>query len=288
MSQLVVYLDTNHVSDIARDPGHRERRAVLGLLQSGRVRLSMSLIHFVELASADVKITSAIKQMLSDVPVAWALSTEEVWDSEIAVACARAVGKTRGPPRVFCETALDWSRGPTPTPGSAVEFLEVMIDQPGLRVDLLRIADEAARVSMMKTKAALITRPDLPLQLSVASHLEDFRTRNWDYGGGLEAGEVIRLVGGSRAFPSLDLYHATIGQRLRQVAQKSTRNDVFDEYHASYAPYSAATALDRGAAARVRSAGLADRHRVTARLADVPGLVECAQNGNSPPEASMM
>ncbi len=286
MSQLVLYLDTNHLSNLARGPSAPEAQAVIRLLQSGRSRLAVSLMHFVELASPGFASVADARALLRDVPVAWTLSTAEVWDSEIAVACAKARGLTREPPRVFCSTALDWSRGPSPAPGNAADFLDAVIEQPAERESLLRAADEAARTTMLKTDAALIKHPDIPLLRFVEDHLAEGRRRTAGYADGLDAADVVRLSGGYAAVPSLHLFHSTIGQRLRLVAQKSTRNDVFDDYHAAYAPYAATTALDRGTAARVRSAGLAERHRVTACLGDVPGLIDDVESGKAPLVAS--
>ncbi len=246
MHNVVLYLDTNHVSELARCPTATDQAAVLGLLQSGRGRLAISLVHFIELAAPDFRSVDDARGLLRDVPVAWTVSTEELWDGEIAVACARARGLERQPPRVFCENSLDWSRWPSPASGNAAEFLDSLIEQPALRDGLLQVADEWARASMLKTEAALIKVPGLPLELAVDAHLAGWRERNAHYADGLNATEIVRAVGGSVGFPSLNMFHRTIEQRLRQVSQKSTRNDIFDDYHAAYAPYAAVTALDRG------------------------------------------
>ncbi len=286
MSRHVLYLDTNHLSEVARNPAAPSAAPVLRILQDDRARLAISLLHYIELASPAFTSVGDVKALLRDVPLAYALSNEEVWDAETAVACAKATGRDRTPPRVFCVTALDWCGGPSPTDGDAVDFLEALIEQPQLRSQVLDVAAVAAKVSMMKTQAAIVKQPELPLQLSVADHLQLFRQHNGDYAGGLHPHEVIAGAGGPTCFPSLNMFHCTLRERLSLMGQKSTSNDVLDEYHASYAPYSAATALDRRTAARVRTAQLADRHRVTAQLSDIPGLLERVEAGALLPEPS--
>jgi len=287
MIRHVLYLDTSHISEIARNSSAPGAEALLRILQSDRAALAISLMHFIELASPDFASVGDVKALLREVPIAFAVSTEEVWASEMAVSCALAGGKVREPPRVFCRTALDWCRGPSPTPGHAVDYLEAFIEQPELRVQILDVAAEAARVSMMKAQAAIIRDPRLPLRLSVSNHLEEFRARNPDYAGGLTSEQVVDKAGGPPAFPSLAVFHCTISERLKLADQKSTINDVLDEYHAAYAPYAAATALDRRTVARVRHGGLAEKHRVTARLEEVSTLFEQVESGLLVPDASI-
>lgn len=282
----VLYLDTNHISEIARHPDRADSQPVVAALQGSRAALAITLIHFVELSDPGFSSFTAVRDLLRSVPVAWTGSTTEVWDSEIAVACARARGITREPPRVFHKDALDWSRGPSPTSDDAGTFLEDLVKQSELREGLLDVAKEAAQVSMIKTEAVLVKEPVFPLRIGVQDHLDSWRARNWDYALGLDADDIIRSAGGPPGFPSLHTYHSTLRERLKLADQKSTKNDVFDEYHAAYAPYAAVTALDRATVSRLKAAGLNVVHRVTAFLSDVPGILERVERGAITPVAS--
>jgi hypothetical protein len=164
--------------------------------------------------------------------------------------------------------------------------LEALVKQPGLRKGLLDVAKEAAQRSMIKTEAVLVKQPVFPLRIVVQDHLDSWRARNWDYALGLDADDIIRSAGGPPGFPSLHTYHSTLRERLKLADQKSTRNDVFDEYHAAYAPYAAVTALDRPTVSRLKAARLNVVHRVTALLSDVLGILEKVERGQITPVAS--
>jgi hypothetical protein len=53
----------------------------------------------------------------------------------------------------------------------------------------------------------------------------------------------------------------------------SESNDVMDEWHACYAPYASAVALDRRTAARFQMTHLREASRVTHRLQDVQAIL---------------
>ena len=279
MEWLVVNLDTNHISDLARDPHKPACAAVISMLQGGRAQLAISLLHFVELSDPGFRSFESVCELLDSVPVAWAVSTEEIFEEEIALACARAAAKERPPPRVFHDSMRNWSRGPNPASGSAADGLRAARDVPEFRMQLLGVAEDAARTSMMKGDAALAREPGLPLRLAIEAHLAHFRSRNDTYADGLTAESIIERVGGSNAFPARRMFEAVLRERLLQPAQKSTRNDVFDEYCAAYAPYAAVTALDRRTVARARSAKVPWIARLTARLTDVPRIVDQVVSG---------
>ena len=273
MTWRVLYLDTNHISDLARHASAPSSVATLRLLQDGSLQLSLTFLHFVELSAASFCSFPEVKALLDNVPIAWTVSTTELWDAEVAVACAQAKGLVRGPPKPFCASALGWSRGPDPARGSAGDFLEVMHENQTLREQLLSVAEDAARLSAMKTDALIVRHPELPLYRLIDEHLDDRRSKNPDYAMGLEAAAIVQRVGGREAFPSACVHQAVIRQRLLDTRQRGTSNDVLDEYHAAYAPYCVATVLDRRTLSRVRSAKLDVKYRVTSRLGDIPSLL---------------
>lgn len=280
MTWRTLYLDTNHLSDLARGPSAPEAAAVIRLLQSGDLSLAFTLLHFVELSDIRFKSFPELKALISDLPIAWTVSTTELWDAEVAVACAKARGIERAPPKVFCDSSVDWSRGPSPAVGSAADFLQTIRDNQPQREQLLKAAEDAARLSDLKTAAVIVANPDIPLLRLIEEHLNDRRASNFDYAFDVDPASLLATLG-RRAFPSASVHQSIIRQRLLDTSQKSTGNDVFDEYHAAYAPYCVATALDRRTLARARGAKINDTFRMTSRLAEVPKLMEQVASGSS-------
>lgn len=274
MDHLVLNLDTNHVSELARRSSEAGAPEVLRILQRDEARLSLSIFHLVELSAPGFRSVNEVRALLRDVPALFSNPFQEVFDEEVAGACARATGRTRRPPRVFAESTADWGYHGGPVGGTPLDMLDGVSGAPETRQRLLQFADAAALESMMKERAALVRTPDVPLRLLVERHLTDRRTRMFDYADGLTAEEVIERAGGVAAFPAVEAYEGIMRQRLMLRGQKSTRNDLFDEQIALYAPYAAVTASDGGTVARARAAKVGAAVRIVRSLSDVPGILQ--------------
>src|SRR5690606_33407005 len=90
---------------------------------------------------------------------------------------------------------------------------------------------------------------------------------------GLTPEQVLLCAGGIAGMPSIHVSHSLARTRLRDERYRTDSNDQIDEWHASYAPYVAAMALDRRTAARFQDAGLPHAAKVTHRLQDIPAIL---------------
>jgi hypothetical protein len=220
-----------------------------------------------------------MRALLKDVPHVLANPYENVLDEEIAKAVAQANGLFRRPPRVFARDTSEWGYHVGPSGGGAVEMLDAYRALPNERRELLEIAQSGATTSMMKTDAAVIRTPLLPLTLAVQHHIDEQRERFPDYGRGLSAKDVIDRVGGKAAFPGYQVQEGLAAERMKDLGQKSTRNDIFDEYLAFHAPYAAVTALDKGTIHRAKMAKLPSLPRMTADLREVLHILDRVISG---------
>jgi hypothetical protein len=73
---------------------------------------------------------------------------------------------------------------------------------------------------------------------------------------------------------------------MKDVSQKSTPNDVLDEFTCFYAPYAAVTAVDGPTFHRARMARLSSLDRMTRSVSDVPGILDRVTAGDLLPLAS--
>jgi hypothetical protein len=278
-NQLVIVLDTNHLSDLARDPTAPEPSAVLTRLEKGDAALAISLFQLLELSDPQFKSVDVLRTILRSVPHVLANPYENVEDEEMAVACARATGLTRRPPRVWARDTSEWGYHGGPAGGTAVNMLDAFSVMTDERESVRAFAEHGAQGSMMKSGAALIRRPLLPLTLALQRHIDLQRLRLPSYGGGLSAAEVIERVGGKSAFPGYQMQEALLEQRMKDPGQKSSANDVYDEFIAFYAPYAAVTAVDRRTLHRAKMAKLEAAARMTRHLSEVPALLDAVARG---------
>ncbi|MEW5928675.1 MAG: hypothetical protein AB1941_14500 [Gemmatimonadota bacterium] len=267
-------LDTNHLSDLARDPSQPAHDAVIRRLQDGTAAIALSIFHLVELGSPTFRSAVELRALLRDVHHVLANPFENIEDEEIACAVARAGGLSRRPPHVFARDTSEWGYHPGVPGGTALDLFEAFDRLQDDRQEMLDVANWGAQASMMKQDAALMKDPLLPLTLAVQRHLDTRRERLPSYGGGMSAGEVIARVGGKDAFPAYQVQESLVTQRMRDAGQKSTSNDVFDEYIAFYAPYAAVTAVDRRTLPRAKMARLACVPRMTRYLSEVPAILD--------------
>lgn len=276
---LVLNLDTNHISDLARRSNETGAAQVLDLLQRDEARLGLSLFHMLELASPEFRSVDEVRALLRDVPCLFFNPFHELYEEEVASACARATGKSRRAPRAFAVSTEDWGFAGGPSGGTPLDMLDAIRQTHDTRERLLQIADIMAAESMMKDQAVLVRTPNVPLERLVSSHLDDHRKRFFDYADGLSAAEIIARVGGEEAFPAVHTFHGIMRQRLLLKEQKSTRNDMFDEHIALYAPYAAVTALDRATVARAKASNVPAAQRITRTLLEVPQILTRIKSG---------
>ncbi|MEO6444405.1 MAG: hypothetical protein ABIZ91_16430 [Gemmatimonadaceae bacterium] len=274
MKDYTLNLDTNHLSEIAKFPDTEGARCIRALLAAGKAKLAISTYHLLELAAPEFQSVDKVRELLRSVPWVLLNPVENVQDEEIAVVVARATGRVRRPPRVFATSTADWGYHVGPEGGGPVEMLGAISQLQDMRRDFLKVAAYGAEASMMKTDAALISKPGLPIILAVERHLKEFRIRAPSYGEGLTASEILDRSGGLAALPMHEAHEQLVIQRLRQLDQKSTGNDIFDEYIAAYAPYVTATALDRRSFHRVKETRLSFVQRVTRDLRKIPEILE--------------
>jgi hypothetical protein len=275
-------LDTNHISDLAKD------RAAVGpaacaALSAGEAHLVVTWTHLVELTDPTFAAYDDVRTLLRDVPHVLANPFQEVFEEEIAVACARATNRSRPAPRVFASDARTWGIRGGPTAGDAVDLLDATRNSPEARAGLLRMADWAADASMLKSSAAIVRDPESAIRAAVHRHLQDHRSRYPAYADGLTADEILERIGGRAAFPGYHAWEATMTQRLIDAGQKSTRNDFFDEFLLFVAPYSSVVAVDRRTLHRARLARLTCANRMTRDTASVSALIEGLRDGKLEP-----
>jgi hypothetical protein len=275
-------LDTGHLSELARHPTQPAHSAIVERLERSEAVLALSLFEIVELADPAFQSIGDVRALLRDVPHVLANPFENVEDEEFAIATVTAVGERRRPPHVFARDTSEWGYHMGPIGGSALDMLDAFAQLEDERAAILAMAERAAQESMMKTQAALIRDPLLPLTLALNRHLQERRRSLPTYGRGKSAAEIIDAVGGKQAFPAYHTHEALVQERLTHQDQKSSRNDVFDEYIAIYAPYAAVTAVDRRTLHRARTARLAAASRMTRDLAEVPAILDRVIAGELP------
>lgn len=276
---LALNLDTNHLSELARSSNAADVQAVLCLLESGEARLAISYFHLLELAAPEFRSIDNVCALLRDAPSVLLNPFQDIEDEEIALVVARLTGNYRRPPRVFAASTAEWGYHIGPPGGGPADMLDAMEELQELRRQFLALAASGAQVSMMKTQAALIRQPLGPLTLAVRRHLEDRRERLPSYACGLSAEQIVERARGTGAFPMLDTHERFVAARLRQLDQKSTGNDLIDEYIASYAPYVAVTAVDRRTYHRAHIGRVPSIARITRYLTEVPGIAARVQRG---------
>jgi hypothetical protein len=206
--------------------------------------------------------------------VVWAPSPDEIFDREVRAAICRAMtGSVESVP-IFDPDFVRTFGAPRDANIPISEILEAMADHPTLRDHLREAAEYGAAADHNIGRAAAVVRnPTEP----ILAHIRDLNTRTTPAGlylsQTISPEEIFERAGGLAGFPASNVAHSLARIRLKDESFAASENDVFDEWHASYAPYCAAMALDRRTAARFRMTRLPEAARVTYRLADVPDLL---------------
>lgn len=270
----VLYLDTHHISRLARFPEEADSAAVNQLLRSGTIHLAMTWLHLQELSAPEFVSRAQVGAFLDSVPVAWAPAPDELFDLEVQAAIQHAM--TGEPPSLslFSESFVHALGAPPEADIPIADMLDAMASRSDLRSHLDEAAKHGAQMDARFKKAAAVVRnPKEP----IVAHIRELNTRRTPSGLRLprmfSPDEIIELAGGLTGFPGINVAHSLARTRLNDESFPSESNDVMDEWHACYAPYAAVIALDRRTAARFRMAHLPDAPHVTHRLQDVPQIL---------------
>jgi hypothetical protein len=269
-----LYLDTNHVSHLARHPDAADSRAVLAVLSAGRYKLGLSIFHLQELSAPTFSSRSQVGALLDRLPIAWAPTPDVLFKLEARWAVERALSDVVVDHHVFT-TSFERALGAPPEANILIsEMLEAFAEHAHLRDHLHEAAREGATAdAAWKRNAAVVRAPDEP----VLSLIHDALTNRPPSGIVLQrpypAADVLRRIGGVAALPAYQVSLGLARTRLNDESFEMESNDVVDEWHACYAPYCAAMALDTRTTARLRSARLPCVSRVTHRLADIPAIL---------------
>jgi hypothetical protein len=198
--------------------------------------LAVSYLEILELAAPNFTSLPDLKALLRDLPHVLANPFENVADEEIAFVVARVNGLSRRPPRVFARDTSEWGYHLGPVGGTAVDMLDALSESTEQRDQIQAMARWGAQSSMLKGEAALAKNPKLPLTLAVQHHLDHQRKIYKGYANGLSAEEILKRAGGRAAFPAYEVQESLVAERMADKGQKSSANDVFDEFIAFYAP----------------------------------------------------
>lgn len=271
---LVLYLDTNHLSRLARSPHAPHCGAVRELLRQGPFHLALTFLHLQELSAPAFKSRGAVGVLLDDVPVAWAPSPDQIFDREVRAAIRLATTGSAESTSVFDPDFVRTFGAPRDADIPISQMLEAMAEHPTLRDHLRGAAEYGAAADHDFGRAAAVVRnPKEP----ILAHIRDLNAMTSPAGlhfpRSISPEEIFDRAGGLAGFPAINVVHSLARTRLKDESFRASENDVFDEWHASYAPYCAAMALDRRTTARFRMTRLPEAARVTHRLVDVPSLL---------------
>jgi hypothetical protein len=228
----------------------------------------------VELSAPTFKSFDAVCQLLDSVPVAWAILPPELFSREVKAGFAKALGAHNPPFAVYYESPVQPLSDVNLEGGTPSAALEALRSTPRLRSLLL----DAARVhaltyDSLKIRAAAVRNPLEPL----LSRIRDTQLRETPSGiflsEPLNPEYILERAGGLDGFPAYQIFQSLNVTRLKDPKYVTVSNDIFDEWHAVYAAYSSATALDRRTYGRLRSTRLPVVSRVTSSLADLPGIL---------------
>ncbi|HEX7239127.1 MAG TPA: hypothetical protein VF263_02585 [Longimicrobiaceae bacterium] len=271
-------LDTNHISDLVWRRADADVQSIVKILSRGDVSLNVCLFHVVELSAPTFPKFVDIIQLVRDLPIVLGNPVENIFDEELACACAAACGRTRRPPRVFARDLSEWGYVGT-VQGTAVDLLEFYATHQNHRDRLISAFDYFSRYDRLKRDAAVVRDPMLPITLQMEEHLTKLRLTTPQYADALSAREVLDKVGGVPALPAYEIYQQVMLQRLTHLEKITSGNDLRDEYVACYTPYAAVTVLDRRTAHRVKQAKQSSAPRVTRYLKEVPDILQRIHDG---------
>ncbi len=281
MSRAVIYLDSNHISRLVRDGKDPDVERVRQFLADGRFGLGFSLMHLYELSAPSFTSRPAVGAFLDAAPLMWAVHLPELFDREIHSVFQRAALKISDPPHIFHDDAVSAWAMPEAAAIPVSEMLDAFSSRPDLRVTISKTAGHGAIMDRLKTNAAVIRDPKAPL----LSRLRDMRIAQTPAGISLPvpypAEEILERAGGVPGFPAYNVFQSLFLTRLRDGGFATGPNDIVDEWHTCYLPYTQAIALDRRTVGRCRSARLADLGRVASSLGElVPILNRVANDAN--------
>jgi len=271
----VLYLDTNHLSRLARSPTEPAVQAVQALLASGEVRLAISLQHLYELSDPVFASRADVGAVLDRAPLVWAVhAIPDLFDREARAVLDRVLTGSVTIPCVFYDDVRRAWNAPDVDFPSPSGMIDGFTTSATLRKRVEASTGRGATLDrMLKTAAAVVQNPDEPL----LSRLRDMQITETRAGLVLRKPyppeELLKRAGGIQGFPAYHVYQGLTLTRLKDTRFPTSPNDLIDEWHALYSPYATATALDRRTVARCRSARLPHMARITARLEDVPGIL---------------
>jgi hypothetical protein len=271
---LVLYLDTNHLSRLARHPAEPECRTVRDMLAAQPIHLGITFVHLQELSSPDFKSRAAVGELLDSVRVAWGPSPDDVFEREVRSAIRLAMTGIADASPVFHADFVRAFGAPRDADIPISEMLEAMAGHPTLRTHLPEAAEYGMAADQQFGRTAAVVRdPREPILAHIRELNTDVTPEGLRLPRAFSAEEILERAGGPAGFPATNVSHSLARLRLNDDSFAPSKNDVLDEWHACYLPYCGAMVLDRRTTARVRMTHVPDVARVTHRLADVPDLL---------------
>lgn len=265
MTTPVLYLDTNHLSVMARRPHEPANAAVLTILERGEAQLALSLLHLQELSAPTFIDRPTVGAMLDRLPVLWAINIIELFNREVRQALQRVLVGDCPPLVVFCEDLRHaWDAPGLEIVPRIAEQLEIFASRPDLRARVAQSAAHGAWLdAVIKTGAAVLLDPAGP----VLSRIREMDIRKTPSGIVMTrpypAEELLAKAGGLGGFPAYNVFQQLHRIRLGDARYATSDNDLIDEWHACYYPYADLTALDRRTVSRCAAARLPGRESLS-------------------------
>ena len=274
MDRPVLYLDTNHISALARQPWVGAAPQFLAALNDERCYLALSFIHLFELSNPRFVDRPMVGRLLDSVPLAWAVHQSDLFDLEITAALSRVLSGADAKAHPFYRDPVQAWGMPPEAHVSCGETLDAIVARPDLGDDIRLFAGRAAEIDKrLKTQAAAVQRPIEPLAASIKAANIRHTPAGLHLMAPLDPEAFIHRAGGLKAFPAYEVFQRLGVTRYGDSRFPTKVNDLLDDLHAVYAPYSAIMLLDGPTTARFRSARLLRQERVFSRLDDaVPTL----------------
>jgi hypothetical protein len=230
----IIYLDTNHISTLARNPGDVQCTPVLSLLCSGEARLAFSVLHMVELSDPVFKSFPAVCTLLDSLAIAWTILPLKLFDREVEAVAARGMGVQPPQVRAFFETpgaALSDLALESALPSAA---LEAMRENPHLRDILLNEATfHAKEYDLVKAHAAAVQRPLEPLLARIRDQKIQTTPAGIYLPQPLSPEVLLARAGGISACPAYEVFQSLNVTRLKDPTYRTVRNTILDEWHAA-------------------------------------------------------
>lgn len=264
---MIIYLDTNHISFLARYSEHADAQALLQALARHEGRIALSLIHVIELSNPRFDSRATVGSFLDTVPVVWALSPDDLWEAEVRRAFSVYARSDSFRVSAFGRDPCV-AIGGRPSGANPSAVLRSFEDDT-IRDEIDQLTVSGLFFDQLKGDATLIRDPLKLLRRMILERGPKHTGAGIVFPTNPNPDDIIRAVGGLIGFPSYAIMHSVATARLRDRRFKAKRSDVFDLHHAAYAPYAELTALDRSYASRVRSAAARLASRVTHRLTEV-------------------